>query len=90
VVNKKSRIIRRLAYSNIRILFLPQQQSQEITPCCTAIMKAPTWHAAGERQKKIIMDPITDQQAKNPNAVEPEQCDATISFNGGLNCRSRC
>jgi len=61
-------------------------------------MKAPTWHAAGvgqnlersERQKKIIMDPITDQQAKNPNAVEPEQCDATISFNGGLNCRSRC
>ena len=43
-----------------------------------------------ERQEKIIMDPITDQQAKNPKAVEPEQCDVMISFNVGLlNCRSR-
>jgi hypothetical protein len=43
-----------------------------------------------ERQEKIIMDPITDQQAKNPNAVELEQCDVMISFNVGLlNSRSR-
>ena len=86
------RIIRRLAYSNNRILFLPQKQSQEINHSCRCSMLLVLVNdlERSERQEKIIMDPITDQQAKNPKAVEPEQCDVMISFNVGLlNCRSR-